>query len=78
MIMMDLDNICAGEIKGFFTCWDYPLDSWDVMTANQEKEYYDIWTLRSTKLGCNFDCWITGCLKKMSKQEILDKIVQPL
>lgn len=77
MIMIDLDNVSIGEIRGISTCWEYPTDQWDVMTANQEKEYYDIWALRSKTIGCTFDCWLTGILKGMSQQEMQDKLVTP-
>jgi hypothetical protein len=46
LIMIDLDDI---NNNGMFvdtidTCFKY--NDWDVMTATQQKEYYDVWALR--------------------------------
>lgn len=37
------------------SCWDAAVD-WDVVTANQQGLYYDIWTLRHPS-WCPVDCW---------------------
>ncbi len=30
---------------------------WDALFANSQPYYYDIWALRSSKIGCEVDCW---------------------
>lgn len=52
----DLDGV--NEIlsaEAIQTCWDTDV-AWDVVTANQEGLYYDIWTLRHPD-WCPGDCW---------------------
>lgn len=54
---MCVDDVSAQEIdlEGILSCFKHDLDSWDVMTANQNT-YYDLWTLR--KEGwLDYDCW---------------------
>lgn len=52
----DLDGVNETlTAEAIQTCWDTPV-SWDVVTANQEGLYYDIWTLRHP-YWCPNDCW---------------------
>jgi len=52
----DLDGVNeALSAEAIQTCWDTPV-AWDVVTANQEGLYYDIWTLRHP-VWCPNDCW---------------------
>jgi hypothetical protein len=59
-----LDYIILADIDGrnrdfnkeaFQSSWNIP--DWDVMTANQDGLYYDIWALRH-ETWCPSDCWI--------------------
>lgn len=55
-ISFDSDDVNQGiSPEAVLTCFKYNIDSWDVMTANQDT-YYDLWALR-----CNGwmeeDCW---------------------
>jgi len=49
LIMMDCDEVNTSPVdeEGFLSNFDYPLNKWDMMAANQTKEYYDIWALRN-------------------------------
>lgn len=40
--------------KAVFSCWNHK--GWDVATANQPEEYYDVWALRHPT-WCSGDCW---------------------
>lgn len=56
-IQLCVDDVMAQEmdLDAVLSCFKYDLESWDVMTANQNT-YYDLWTLR--KEGwLNYDCW---------------------
>jgi glycosyltransferase involved in cell wall biosynthesis len=59
----DIDLIILADIDGrnrnltrqsIESCWQ--IEDWDVITANQEGIYYDIWGLRH-KSWCPNDCW---------------------
>lgn len=52
-----VDDVFGKEINldGILSCFKYELDTWDVMTANQNT-YYDLWTLRC-KGWLDYDCW---------------------
>ena len=60
----DIDFIVLADIDGrnrdmnresFQSSWEIP--DWDVVTANQNGKYYDIWALRHDS-WCPTDCWI--------------------
>lgn len=56
-IQLCVDDVMAQEmdLDAVLSCFKYDINSWDVMTANQNT-YYDLWTLR--KEGwLNYDCW---------------------
>ena len=57
-IQMCVDDVNANEIdlNGVLSCFKYDLKLWEGMTANQNKYYYDIWTLRCEN-WINYDCW---------------------
>lgn len=40
--------------KAVLSCWNH--EGWDVATANQPEEYYDVWALRHPT-WCPGDCW---------------------
>ena len=56
LLMMDCDEVNASPIDedGFLSNFDYPLHQWDMMSANQTKEYYDIYALRSEECPDNY------------------------
>ena len=55
MLMVDMDDVFANEIKkeSFESC--FLLKDWSIITANS-KYYYDIWALRIPGI-IEFDCW---------------------
>jgi hypothetical protein len=58
LLVIDLDN--ALEIQHDFqeqlnSCLEK--ESWDMIASNRIGPYYDIWALRSKKLGIEYDCW---------------------
>lgn len=76
MVMMDPDDICFYPIDGFLSSWESEVgDDWEVMTANQKEDYYDIWALRGN--GCDYDCWIRGTIEGLPFHEIKEKYVTP-
>jgi hypothetical protein len=57
-LIVDLDT--SLEIDSSFrtqlqTC--FKNSEWDAIASNRRGRYYDIWALRSEKLGITFDCW---------------------
>lgn len=40
--------------KAILSCWNH--EGWDIATANQPEEYYDVWALRHPT-WCPGDCW---------------------
>jgi len=70
MIMVDLDNIMNNfDQQGLIDAFSYDLNTWDVLTGNCKKIYYDIWALRLNKdtwgqvhnkiwtVCLDYDCW---------------------
>jgi hypothetical protein len=58
MIVVDLDsslNIEDTFKEQLYSC--FKRDDWDGIGTNRDGHYYDVWALRSTPLGCTFDCW---------------------
>ena len=51
LLMMDMDEVAAeGNLaETIHTCFHYPFESWDALTANRRLVYYDIWALRITR-----------------------------
>lgn len=57
-LVVDLDsslNIEPGFKAQLESC--FIRDDWDAIASNRRGRYYDIWALRSTAMGCTFDCW---------------------
>jgi hypothetical protein len=55
LVVLDLDEVnTKGEfVETIDTC--FMKDDWDVLTANQQGIYYDLWALRNKDL--QYDCW---------------------
>jgi hypothetical protein len=51
-----MTSTTAFTTNNFLSNFIYPLESWAIMTASQEKEYYDVWALR-TSPTMPFDFW---------------------
>lgn len=78
----DIDFIAMADLDGMnglvtpdkiIDCWEAD-ESWDVVTANQQGPYYDIWALRHPE-WCPVDCW----QHKQSLEEIIgDKAAENL
>lgn len=56
LLCLDADdvNITPVDEAGFLSCFDYPLDKWDMMSSNRNKLYYDIYALRSEECFWNY------------------------
>ena len=56
-IVLDFDNVISGldhtKIESSFR----GNLQWDAMFANQSKDYYDLWALRTYDDWMNYDCW---------------------
>jgi hypothetical protein len=70
----DIDFIAMADLDGMnglvtpdkiIDCWEAD-ESWDVVTANQQGPYYDIWALRHPE-WCPVDCW----QHKQSLEEVI-------
>lgn len=76
MLMVDMDDVFANEVKkeSFESC--FLLKDWSVVTANS-KYYYDIWALRIPNI-IEFDCWHKyyelSKIYKMSYKNLIRKI----
>lgn len=56
VVVADLDGVNTQvNREAIKSCWDGPI--WDVCTANQEHNYYDIYALRHPLLAPH-DCWL--------------------
>lgn len=54
LLILDADDVNVNiNEDGFLSNFDHK--DWDFMGANQSKDYYDIWALRSDE--CDYDCW---------------------
>jgi hypothetical protein len=49
-VNLDLDDRCAFDVRSVEECLRRA-DEWDVATANQTREYYDRWALRTAAMG---------------------------
>jgi hypothetical protein len=56
LITVDSDGVLKDfNIEGLLSCFNYPIESWDMMGANSNIKYYDVWALRNKEI--DFDCW---------------------
>lgn len=56
VVVADLDGVnLKVQRKGIESAWSAP-EPWDVVTANQDGAYYDVWALRHPA-WCSNDCW---------------------
>jgi hypothetical protein len=54
-MMLDMDNVCVNiDTRAVVQCLNEP-SKWDVATANQRGQYYDLWALRTA--GKSNNCW---------------------
>ena len=75
IVMVDLDNVISNfePFKFYQTMEKYKTIDWDVLTANSDYNYYDIWALRINeniwnsriheklwKSPIDYDCWQMG------------------
>ena len=56
LLVIDMDDICAHKIKDEAILSNFRYDGWDMITANQSDNYYDIWGLRHDD-WMPYDCW---------------------
>jgi hypothetical protein len=75
MILIDLDDVNGkcNFVSSIDSNFLHDTDKWDVMTANQEDVYYDIWALRKKNV-LEYDTWKQLSLAKdeSSKQKLND------
>ena len=70
MVMLDYDLLSDFDVNTILTAFQYDNESWDVLTGNCLKKYYDIWALRINKNAystlhkkiwnnryIDYDCW---------------------
>jgi hypothetical protein len=59
LILADMDNVTIGvRPTMILDCLrDATSFKWDMLSANSQPTYYDVWALRSRALGINYDCW---------------------
>ena len=84
MIMLDMDDVCAGPMDVSVLSRFMGRDDWDMLSFNKP-DYYDIWAL--SIVPCLFSCWhfedpwtcvatmkryITERLVRMADDELLD------
>ena len=56
LITVDSDGVLKDfNFEGLLSCFNYPIESWDMMGANTNEKYYDVWALRNKDI--DFDCW---------------------
>jgi len=58
LLLLDMDNVNENGtfVETIDRCFEDNLDTWDMMGANQNGEYYDKWALRKSG-QLNYDCW---------------------
>jgi glycosyltransferase involved in cell wall biosynthesis len=56
LLLLDCDEVNCNPVdeEGFLSNFKYPVNEWDAMFANQTKEYYDIYALRSEECPENY------------------------
>lgn len=78
VITVDSDGILKDfKVDGLLSCFEYDWNSWDMMGANSNQRYYDIWALRSKEL--DYDCWDMVYHKTqmgMSRDEAIENYVR--
>lgn len=75
IFVIDFDSILKNfDINGLINCFERDLNSWDILTANCNDRYYDIWTLRTKKI--NYDCW--DLINHKRQEGILNEILIPM
>ena len=56
IITVDSDGILKNfDLDGLLSCFNYDWNQWDMMGANTNEKYYDVWALRNKDI--DFDCW---------------------
>jgi len=56
LLVIDMDDICAHKIKDELILSNFEYDNWDMITANQSDNYYDMWGLKHDE-WMPYDCW---------------------
>lgn len=55
-VVVDFDSLLKDfDNEGLKNCFEYDPNSWDMLGANCNDRYYDVWTLRTKTF--NYDCW---------------------
>ena len=72
MVAVDLDcpHVLDRVLPGFRNALRamHPKESsrFDVLTANSYPSYYDLWTIRSSKLLIDYDCWVGDACSRIA------------
>lgn len=75
IFVIDFDSILKNfDINGLLNTFERDLNSWDIITANCNDRYYDIWALRTEKF--NYDCW--DLINHKRQEGIIDDILIPM
>ena len=73
-IIIDFDSILKNfNQNGLLNCFETDLDKWDVLGANCNGRYYDIWALRTEKF--NYNCW--DLINHRRQEGMIDEILIP-
>lgn len=74
-IMLDFDSVLKDfNNEGLKSCFEYDASKWDMLGANCNDRYYDVWTLRTKNL--NYDCW--DLINHKRQQGFIDQINIPI
>lgn len=56
VVNIDFDGLLKNfNVNSLLSCFEYDPNTWDMMGANCNNRYYDVWTLRYKDL--EYDCW---------------------
>lgn len=73
-IVLDFDFILKDfNNESLKSCFEFDPDKWDMLGANCNDRYYDVWTLRTKTL--NYDCW--DLVNHKSQEGFLTQILIP-
>lgn len=74
-IMLDFDSVLKNfDNEGLKSCFEHDPNNWDMLGANCNDRYYDIWTLRTKTF--DYDCW--DLVNHKRQQGFIDEINIPM
>lgn len=74
IVIVDFDSVLKNfNAEGLINCFDRDLDQWDVLGANCNNRYYDLWALRTKTF--NYNCW--DLINHKRQEGVSDEITIP-